>query len=88
MSASVANVPCGLTKQMPAATRNNPPKIAETQRMLPVSGMYRSAKFSTEANMNMRPTRMPTVVTEAESNWRITSEMRIQAIPANSHIHQ
>jgi hypothetical protein len=36
----------------------------------------------------MNPTSTPTVVTEAASNWRIASEMTIQAIPATSQSHQ
>jgi hypothetical protein len=36
----------------------------------------------------MSPTRMLTVVIEAASNWRITSEMTIQAIPVTSQSHQ
>jgi hypothetical protein len=37
---------------------------------------------------NIRPRRTLTVVTEAASNWRITSEMTIQAMPATSQVHQ
>jgi hypothetical protein len=36
----------------------------------------------------MQPTRTPTVVMEAASNWRMTREMTSQAIPAMSPTHQ
>ena len=37
---------------------------------------------------NMSPTRMPTVVTDAWSNCRMTSATATQAIPATSKTHQ
>jgi hypothetical protein len=46
------------------------------------------ATFCTPANVNNDPTRTPTVVTEAWSNWRSTAEIAIQAIPATSQSHQ
>ena len=46
------------------------------------------AKLWMAAKANMNPTRTPTVVTEAASNWRITSEMTSQAIPLTSESHQ
>ncbi len=40
------------------------------------------------ANRNMSPMMTPTVLTEASSNWRITTEMMIQEIPATTQSHQ
>jgi hypothetical protein len=86
MSASPAKVARGSTKQRTPETRNRTPNSAETHRG--PHGTRASATFSMPANTNMRPTRMPTVVTEAESNWRITSAMASQAMPPASQVHQ
>ena len=76
----------GLAKQTTAETRNAPPKSAHAQR-IGTSSVAR-AMFSMPAPRNMSPTRMPTVVTDAWSNWRTTSEMATHAIPATSSTHQ
>ena len=85
MSASVANVPPGSTKQITAETANSTPNSTDTQRVTP--GTAVSARFWAAASANISPTSTPTVVTEAVSNWRITSAMTPQAMPATSHIH-
>ena len=36
----------------------------------------------------MSPMMTPTVLTEVSSNWRITTEMMIQEIPATTQSHQ
>ena len=86
MSASAANVPSGLTKQITAEARNSTPNIAETQRVDPSPEVR--AKLWMAAKANMNPRRTPTVVTDAVSNCRITSEMTSQAIPLASESHQ
>jgi hypothetical protein len=86
MSASPANVASGSTKQSRPETRNRTPNSAETHRG-PV-GTRARAMFSMPASTNMKPTMMPTVVTEAESNWRITSAIASQAMPPASQVHQ
>ena len=86
MSASPAKVSTGSMKQITAETRNRPLNSAGTQRCS--TGRVAKAMFWTAASRNMTPTSTPTVVTEALSNWRMTSEMTSQATPATSPTHQ
>ena len=67
---------------MTAATRISTPKNAETQATPPP--IVVRAKLWMLASANISPTRTPTVMTEAESNCRITSETTIQAMLAMS----
>jgi hypothetical protein len=50
--------------------------------------MDASAMFWMPANVNISPTRIPTVVTDAWSNCRMTSATTTHAIPAASKAHQ
>ena len=86
MSASAAKVSSGLARQTtPAATRSRP-KQTHTHRS--GTGAPASARFWMPASRNMSPMMTPTVLTEASSNWRITTEMMIQEIPATTQSHQ
>ena len=86
MSASAAKVFSGLMNAITPATRNSTPKMANSH--LPCSAMPASAKFCSAVPRNMTPTMTPTVVIEAWSNCRITTEATIQTNPNTSHSHQ
>ena len=70
---------------IPAIT-NSTPKQTHTHRS--GTATLASARFWKPANRNMRPTMTPTVLTEVSSNWRITTDTMIQAIPVTSQSHQ
>ena len=76
----------GFAKQTPPATMKSTPKAIQAQRK-------RSARTATTIcwapeNRNMIPTITLTVVTDAASNWRITSAAIVQTTPVTSQSHQ
>jgi hypothetical protein len=65
----------------------NTPKIQYSHRR-PRSTSVEIPNIWSEVRRNISPMRIPTVLIEAWSNWRITSPTATQNTPETSHSHQ
>src|SRR4051812_30671830 len=80
-----AKVSFGLMKQMTPATRKSTRKMAHSQRIEGATAARTSCW--TPVKVNITPTMTPTVVIDAWSNCRTTSEAATHATPTISHSH-
>ena len=85
MSAIAVKVFSGLMNDKIAAIMNRNAKMPNSH--WPLSAIAAITAFWAAAPRNMIPMITPTVLTEAWSNWRITTAATVQISPNTSHSH-